>query len=134
MSEAFPRTAFSRAARRAGFVTLSFGLVATGALLHAACEKVSSPTSAAPKAVDPEQVLAKIDDIVITVGDFQARINQQSPYVRARYTSMERKRDLFAGVKRIVHQHRIAYVDQQSRFARCGKFDPLNREIIGCNS
>jgi peptidyl-prolyl cis-trans isomerase C len=38
-------------------------------------------------------VLAQIDDSVITVAEFQERINSQSPYVRARYTSLEHKKE-----------------------------------------
>jgi len=37
--------------------------------------------------------LAKVDNVVITVGEFQERINRQSPYIRARYTSLEQKKD-----------------------------------------
>ncbi len=37
--------------------------------------------------------IATIDDTVITVGEFQERINRQSPYIRARYTSLEQKRE-----------------------------------------
>lgn len=37
--------------------------------------------------------IAKVDDIVITVGEFQERINKQSPYIRQRYTSLEQKRE-----------------------------------------
>ena len=37
--------------------------------------------------------LAKIDDVTITLGEFQERINRQSPYIRARYTSLEQKKD-----------------------------------------
>lgn len=40
-----------------------------------------------------QAVLAKIDDVTITLGDFQERINRQSPYIRARYTSLEQKKD-----------------------------------------
>ncbi len=38
-------------------------------------------------------VLATIDGVDITVGEFQDRINKQSPYIRARYTSNEQKRE-----------------------------------------
>jgi peptidyl-prolyl cis-trans isomerase C len=38
-------------------------------------------------------VLAKIDDVTITLGDFEERINRQSPYIRARYTSLEQKKE-----------------------------------------
>ena len=37
--------------------------------------------------------LAKVDDVTITIGELEERINRQSPYVRARYTSLEQKRD-----------------------------------------
>src|SRR6185503_5276744 len=37
--------------------------------------------------------LAKIDDVTITLGEFQERINRQSPYIRARYTSLEQKKE-----------------------------------------
>jgi peptidyl-prolyl cis-trans isomerase C len=39
------------------------------------------------------QPLAKVDDVTITVGEFQERINKQSPYIRARYTSLEQKKE-----------------------------------------
>ena len=37
--------------------------------------------------------LAKIDDVTITIGEFEERINRQSPYIRARYTSLEQKKE-----------------------------------------
>jgi peptidyl-prolyl cis-trans isomerase C len=37
--------------------------------------------------------LAKIDNVTITLGEFQERINRQSPYIRARYTSLEQKKE-----------------------------------------
>jgi peptidyl-prolyl cis-trans isomerase C len=51
--------------------------------------KAKSKVSAA----DPSQVVAKVDDAVITVGEFQERINKQSPFVRARYTTVEKKKE-----------------------------------------
>src|SRR5262245_36464653 len=83
---------------KTGFVLLSGALVATGALLHAACADVKS--HAAQKPEDLQETLAKIDDVVITVGDFQDRINKQSPYVRARYTSIERKKEFLDNLVR----------------------------------
>lgn len=50
--------------------------------------------AAAPQTPEELNVpLAKVDDVVITVGEFQDRINRQSPYVRARYTSLEQKKE-----------------------------------------
>ncbi len=37
--------------------------------------------------------LATIDGLTITVGELEERINRQSPYVRARYTSLEQKKE-----------------------------------------
>jgi peptidyl-prolyl cis-trans isomerase C len=37
--------------------------------------------------------LAQIDDTVITVGDFEDRLNSQSPYVRARYAAIDQKKE-----------------------------------------
>jgi len=49
----------------------------------------------APKQ-SPEELnapLAKVDDVTITVGQFESRLDRQSPYIRARYTSLEQKRE-----------------------------------------
>lgn len=37
--------------------------------------------------------VATVDDVVITVNEFQDIINRQSPYIRARYTSLEQKKE-----------------------------------------
>jgi peptidyl-prolyl cis-trans isomerase C len=81
------------------FVAFSATLMALGAFLHAACKDVKS-SHAAQKPEDLQETLAKIDDVVITVGDFQDRINKQSPYVRARYTSIERKKEFLDNLVR----------------------------------
>jgi peptidyl-prolyl cis-trans isomerase C len=49
---------------------------------------------------DLKESVAKIDDVSISVGDFQQRINQQSPYIRARYTSLERKKEFLDNMVR----------------------------------
>lgn len=85
--------------RKAGFVLFAGGLMAAGALLHAACEQ-SKGARAAQRPEDLAEVLAKVDDVTITVGEFQERINQQSPYVRARYTSVERKKEFLDNLVR----------------------------------
>lgn len=38
-------------------------------------------------------VLAQIDDVTITVSEFEDRINGQTPYVRSRYTGLEQKKE-----------------------------------------
>ncbi len=51
------------------------------------------PAVAQQSAEELNAPLAQVDDIVITVGEFQDRINRQSPYIRARYTSLEQKKE-----------------------------------------
>ena len=63
-------------------------------------EQKNSPAASSTKSGSPAQseselsaVLAAIDGVVITVREFQERINKQSPYIRARYTSNEQKKE-----------------------------------------
>jgi peptidyl-prolyl cis-trans isomerase C len=37
--------------------------------------------------------LATVDGVLITVGELQERLNRMSPYIRARYTSLEQKKE-----------------------------------------
>jgi peptidyl-prolyl cis-trans isomerase C len=86
------------------------GMAALGALttLGAGCQKRDEPAatggpgrSAAgggpaqpPQGIEELRApLAKIDDVTITLGELQERINRQSPYIRARYTSLEQKKE-----------------------------------------
>lgn len=81
-------------------------------LLTAACNKQDSdakkePTLNQPAAANAQQseedlnaVLATIDGIPITVREFQERINKQSPYIRARYTSTEQKKEFLDNLVR----------------------------------
>ena len=85
--------------KKTGFVVFSGALLGAGAFLHAACENVKSH-AAGQKPEDLQETLAKIDDVVISVGEFQDRINKQSPYVRARYTSLERKKEFLDNLVR----------------------------------
>ncbi len=85
--------------QRFGFVLFTFSVLCLGALLHAACKDSTSHASN-NKNGDSEETLAKIDDVTITLGEFQDRINKQSPYVRARYTSLERKKEFLDNLVR----------------------------------
>lgn len=60
----------------------------------------SGSVGAATSNAHAGEVLARIGNDTITVGEFQDRINQQSPYVRARYTSMERRREFLDNLVR----------------------------------
>jgi peptidyl-prolyl cis-trans isomerase C len=63
------------------------------ALALPACKKKGKGKGGSAGGGDPSQVVAKVDDAVITVGDVQERINKQSPFVRARYTTNEKKKE-----------------------------------------
>jgi peptidyl-prolyl cis-trans isomerase C len=60
---------------------------------------VAGPAGPARPATPPQSAdelsapLARIDDVTITLGELQERINRQSPYIRARYTSLEQKKE-----------------------------------------
>jgi peptidyl-prolyl cis-trans isomerase C len=69
------------------------------ALSLPACKK-NKGKGKAPGGGDPSQVVAKVDDAVITVGDVQERINKQSPFVRARYTTNEKKKEFLDSLVR----------------------------------
>ena len=86
--------------QKTGFVLFTGSVLCAGAVMHAACEDVKGAKAQNQKPEDLAEVLAKIDDVVITVGDFQSRINAQSPYVRARYTSVERKKEFLDNLVR----------------------------------
>ena len=54
---------------------------------------LKKPGAPAQGGADHATPLAKVDDVVITVGELQERINRQSPYIRNRYTSLEQKKE-----------------------------------------
>ncbi len=98
------------------------GILLTIALV-AGCHKnddapIATKTSNAPGAPNtPSQqsseemktVLAKIDDVTITLAEFQERINRQSPYIRARYTSLEQKKEFLDSLVRFEVLAKEAY-------------------------
>jgi len=95
-------------------------LLVVVALSSAACKKSdhhndkASPqqnAAAAPPQSSEElkTPLAKIDDVTITLGEFQERINRQSPYIRARYTSLEQKKEFLDSLVRFEVLAKEAY-------------------------
>jgi len=88
-----------------GVLLGSFGtLLAAGYLACAKKENKAQATGGARKPESPAtfadqnpadltEVVATIDSTTITVKELQDRINRQSPYVRAKYTSLEQKKD-----------------------------------------
>ena len=67
------------------------------------------PNSPAQSAEELKAPLAKIDDVTITLGEFQERINRQSPYIRARYTSLEQKKEFLDSLIRFEVLAKEAY-------------------------
>ncbi len=47
-----------------------------------------------------KQVLARIGQVTITVGEFADEINRKSPYIRARYESLEQRKQLLDNIVR----------------------------------
>src|SRR5512140_3130804 len=72
--------------------------------------KAAGGTSAPPQSqAELSAPLAKIDDVTITLGEFQERINRQSPYIRARYTSLEQKKEFLDSLVRFEILAKEAY-------------------------
>src|SRR3954468_768006 len=67
------------------------------------------PTAPPQSAEELKAPLAKIDDVTITLGEFQERINRQSPYIRARYTSLEQKKEFLDSLVRFEILAKEAY-------------------------
>ena len=68
-----------------------------------------APSSPPQSAEELKTPLAKIDDVTITLGEFQERINRQSPYIRARYTSLEQKKEFLDSLIRFEVLAKEAY-------------------------
>ena len=86
-------------------------LVAAGACKSPKSESGASQGAASGPAKQPaglpgqpesdlNEVVATIDGTPVTVAEFQDRINKQSPYVRARYTSLEQKKEFLDNMVR----------------------------------
>jgi peptidyl-prolyl cis-trans isomerase C len=98
------------------------GVLLFALLALASCQKKTQDSSgggqshagggpAAPpqSAEELKTPLAKIDDVTITLGEFQERINRQSPYIRARYTSLEQKKEFLDSLVRFEVLAKEAY-------------------------
>jgi peptidyl-prolyl cis-trans isomerase C len=55
-------------------------------------DRADQPSAPAQSQEELNTVLARVDDVVITLGEFQNQLNRQSPYIRARYASLEEKK------------------------------------------
>ncbi len=70
---------------------------ALGALAVVGCNSPGGATGAEKKS---GEVVATVGDDVITVDDFMAKLDEQSPFIRARYTSLERKKEFLDNLVR----------------------------------
>ena len=97
-------------------------VLVVAAVLFAGCQKKDNessdtsdrpgqraPTAPPQSAEELKTPLAKIDDVTITLGEFQERINRQSPYIRARYTSLEQKKEFLDSLVRFEVLAKEAY-------------------------
>ena len=74
-------------------------LFTSAALAASACHK-SGEIHPTQNTADLSQIVVKVGDNVITVGDVQERINKQSPFIRARYTTVEKKKEFLDNLVR----------------------------------
>jgi len=81
------------------FPTLGAGLAAALLMATPACNKKAAIKSTQDKG-DLSQVVAQVGDETITVGDVQERINKQSPFIRARYTTLDKKKEFLDNLVR----------------------------------
>lgn len=63
-------------------------VIACCALSAAGCRKSSGPAGPAP-----DDVVARVGDRSITVSTYLARMNEQAPVIRSRYTSLDKKKE-----------------------------------------
>jgi peptidyl-prolyl cis-trans isomerase C len=68
-----------------------------------------SPAAPPQSTEELKAPLARIDDVTITLGELQERINRQSPYIRARYTSLEQKKEFLDSLIRFEVLAKEAY-------------------------
>ncbi|HVZ74380.1 MAG TPA: peptidyl-prolyl cis-trans isomerase [Polyangia bacterium] len=80
-------------------LTSTLMLAAASMVAAAACHKGGQTASTQAKG-DLSQVVVEVGDNPITVGDVQERINKQSPFVRARYTTVDKKKEFIENLVR----------------------------------
>ncbi len=81
------RGIYGRLARPVAFL---LALIACGAGGVAGCRERTGKSGGEPS---KSPALAQVDDAVITISDFEERLNNQSPYMRTRYAAIEQKKE-----------------------------------------
>src|ERR1044071_2016871 len=89
---------------RTGIALLLLGVLACGGKKAEETKKAETPKAPALTngltEEQSKQVLAKVGDTTITLGEFADRLGSQSPYLRARYQSPERRREFLDNMVR----------------------------------
>jgi peptidyl-prolyl cis-trans isomerase C len=104
-------------------------LVVVGVAALGACSKKST-NRAAQDNPEASQVVAKVDDTVITVGDVQERINKQSPFIRARYTTIDKKKEFLDNLIRfevMAHEAQRRGYDKDPEVVRVAKQQMISK-------
>jgi peptidyl-prolyl cis-trans isomerase C len=83
--------------RRTRAALIGWGLGLGLSLAGAACQRTGAST---PPAAAQEDVVARIDGRAITRNELEAHLSRQTPYVRARYQSPERRKELLSSLIR----------------------------------
>src|SRR5262245_14274694 len=95
----------TRPPHRAPSLLLATAAVAAAALVGAASCKPkphkTGGTGSTQQTGEQAAVVARVDDRPITAGDVQDRINKQTPFARARYGTLEKKKEILDGIIRI---------------------------------
>jgi peptidyl-prolyl cis-trans isomerase C len=73
------------------------------------------------------QVLVKVGDTTLTLGDFAERLGGQSPYLRARYSSPERRREF---LENMVRFELLALEAQKRGFDKAGDVDRVRKQMM----
>jgi peptidyl-prolyl cis-trans isomerase C len=104
-------------------------LAVAGAAALGACNR-SSRAKTAQDNGDLSQVVAKVDDTVITVGEVQERINKQSPFIRARYTTVDKKKEFLDNLIRfevMAHEAQRRGYDKDPEVVRVAKQQMISK-------
>jgi len=124
--------------RKASFsiVLVSYALLALAGCGDKKEEKPAAQQQTEPPAVEKtngltkEQAaepIAKIGDTTITVGEFAERLSSQSPYLRARYSSPERKREFLDNMVRF---ELLAIEAQKRGLDKEAEVDRVKRQMM----
>jgi peptidyl-prolyl cis-trans isomerase C len=97
----------------------------TGEAANAAAKKEELKYGLTPE--QAKQVLVKVGEVTITVGDFADRLGGQSPYLRARYNSPERRREFLDNMVRF---ELLALEAQKRGYEKTTEVDRVRQQMM----